>query len=88
MTITPAYGRDYKSAKAALADWEAGKDFIIADMSSRYDGSYMNREDSLPMDTKIMIRYNRLTKIVAAPLHTLCSMCRRHHRSDDRHACE
>lgn len=28
-TITPAYGRDYKSAKAAGADFLAGKDFIL-----------------------------------------------------------
>jgi len=57
-------------------------------MFSGADGRYINREDSQRMDTKVMIRYDRLTKIVPAPLHTLCSMCRRHHRSDDRHACE
>lgn len=25
--LTPAYGRDYRSKKALLADWSAGKDF-------------------------------------------------------------
>ena len=28
-TITPAYGRDYTSLKDALADWNAGKDFLL-----------------------------------------------------------
>jgi hypothetical protein len=27
MTIISAYGRDYKTKVAALADWDAGKDF-------------------------------------------------------------
>ena len=30
ITLTPAYGRDYKSKAAVLEDWNAGKDFIIA----------------------------------------------------------
>jgi hypothetical protein len=37
MTLTPAYGRDYQSAKAVKADWEANKDFVIADISSPYE---------------------------------------------------
>jgi hypothetical protein len=28
LTLTPAYGRDYKSKKAVVQDWEDGKDFI------------------------------------------------------------
>lgn len=27
VSATPAYGRDYKSKKAVLDDWKAGKDF-------------------------------------------------------------
>jgi len=30
VTVVPAYGRDYTSGKAAKADWDANKDFIIA----------------------------------------------------------
>jgi len=45
MTLTPAYGRDYKSKKAVLADWEAGKDFIIADIMSKWDGKPANKSD-------------------------------------------
>lgn len=29
MTLTPAYGRDYKSKKEILSDLLAGKDFIV-----------------------------------------------------------
>lgn len=28
-SLSPAYGRDYKSKDAMLADWESGKDFLI-----------------------------------------------------------
>ena len=69
MTVTPAYGRDYKSAKAALADWNAGMDFVIADMFSNFDGSYINKADANADANlcRIMIRYNKLTRIVPVP---------------------
>lgn len=40
--IVPAYGRDYRSKAQLLADWAAGKDFRIADMSHPNDGAYVN----------------------------------------------
>ena len=55
MTIIPAYGRDYKSAKAARDDWNSGKDFRIA-----VSGQYCSIRDNIP---DVWIRYNRLTKI-------------------------
>lgn len=61
MTLTPAYGRDYTSAKAVKADWEANKDFIIADISSPYDGKPINKQDA-PMGT-YYIRYKKLTEV-------------------------
>lgn len=67
MTVVPAHGRDYKSAKAALADWHANKDFIIRSVMSPDDGRYINKQDAAGMEgVKINIRYNRLTRIVAA----------------------
>jgi|TARA_R110000751_G_scaffold36730_1_gene89533 hypothetical protein len=59
ITVTPAYDRDYKSAKAAKADWKDGKDFIIADLSHPYDGKPCSIRDGL----KVTIRYNRLMHI-------------------------
>jgi hypothetical protein len=66
LTVVPAYGRDYKSAKAVKADWEAGKDFRVNDMSSQWDGSYVNKDDK-PDDVTLSVRYNQLTKVALIP---------------------
>jgi len=60
ITVIPAYGRDYTTGKAAKADWKNGKDFIIADLFHPYDGKPCSVQDGL----QVMIRYNRLTKMV------------------------
>ena len=60
----PAYGRDYKSQAAVKADWAAGKDFRISDVTHPDYGRYINKAD-LPKGATMMIRYARLTKIVA-----------------------
>jgi hypothetical protein len=62
MTLTPAYGRDYKNAKSVRADFEQGKDFIVNDISSRYDGLPVNRPQ-LSGQT-VTIRYNGLRSVV------------------------
>jgi len=49
----PAYGRDYTSKKAVLADWKAGKDF-------RTDEGYVNINDK-PANVTLEVRYKRLT---------------------------
>lgn len=64
LTLVPAYGRDYKSRKAVLADWEAGKDFLIQDISSPHDGRYINKEDAASLKgTTFNIRYKNFTQI-------------------------
>ena len=63
-TVTPAYGRDYKSKKAALADWNANEDFIINDMSNRWDGKPVNKQGAEEEGLSIMIRYDQLRKII------------------------
>lgn len=60
-TVTPAYGRDYKSAKVVRQDWANGKDFII-----QPEGKYINKEDADRSNLTIMIRYNQLRRITAA----------------------
>ena len=62
-TVTPAYGRDYKSAKAAKADWNADKDFIINDHFDRYDGKPINKAQADEAGIKVTIRFDRLAKI-------------------------
>ena len=63
MIIKPAYGRDYKSKKALLDDWQQGRDFIIANVD-RDVGRYINIHDakrSAPMT--INARYNKLRNV-------------------------
>ena len=61
-TVVPADGRDYTTPKAALADWKAGKDFIISNMFHRYDGKPMSCRDGMT----VMIRFDRERKTVIA----------------------
>lgn len=62
MTLTPAYGRDYKSKKAVLADWDDNKDFIIAGlMHPRYTNKEDLRGDGYRCS--INIRYAKLTRV-------------------------
>lgn len=64
MTLTPAYGRDYKSRKAVEVDFFADRDFIIADMTHPYEGKPVNRsqlaEEGL---AQVNVRYAQLRKI-------------------------
>lgn len=67
ITVSPAYGRDYKSRAAALADWNAGKDFKIETLHP-VGGTYVNRADILRenKETSVWIRYDGKTKICKA----------------------
>ena len=59
MTLTPAYGRDYKSCKAATKDYLAGKDFIINDMYSRWDGKPVSGDQIPNEEVKLRFANNR-----------------------------
>lgn len=59
-TLTPAYGRDYKSRAAVLADLNAGKDFMVfcgRDMPLNLE--YMKRADVQEFN----VRYNELRRV-------------------------
>lgn len=60
ITVTPSYGRDYKSKAAAEADWREGKDFTVASVG-RWTGSQCSVRDMSPGD-RVTIRYARLTR--------------------------
>jgi hypothetical protein len=62
ITLTPAYGRDYKSQKEIKIDWENNKDFIIADIFHPYCDKPANKRD-LKGET-VRIRYQKLTKVM------------------------
>jgi hypothetical protein len=63
LTVVPAYGRDYKSKAAAVADWNAGKDFRIAQFGHVDDGRYVNKPDLNGSGVSVSIRYNQLTRV-------------------------
>lgn len=56
-TLTPAYGRDYKSADEAIQAYKDGKDFILNDPTSQWNGLYCSIRDNLQ---DVSIRYNKL----------------------------
>lgn len=62
ITLIPAYGREYKSAKAVKADWESGKDFLICDFFHKYTGKPCNKQDTI--GETLNIRYAGQTKVV------------------------
>lgn len=71
MTLTPAYGRDYKSQKEVQADFDADKDFIIADVFSPYSGKPINKSQIVSLEgmtRTIMIRYSAKRKVMAVTL--------------------
>jgi hypothetical protein len=72
VTVTPSYGRDYPNGKAAREDFLAGKDFILQDMFSPYDGKPCSIRD-FDMDlTTVTIRYKQLRNVVqvTGPMET------------------
>ena len=60
-TVIPAYGRDYRSVKDVMADFDANKDFMISDMASRFDGRYINKEQLSAGDI-LAVRYDNKRK--------------------------
>jgi hypothetical protein len=59
--VTPAYGRDYSSRAKALADWHAGKDFVVALTSQ-----YISKRDASDLGLEVWIRYDKLRKLTRA----------------------
>ena len=61
--VVPAYGRDYKSKKAVLADLQANKDFVIADISNYWDGKPASPRELATEYAEINVRYAKLRKV-------------------------
>lgn len=69
MTILPAYGRDYKNKNDILKDWEDNKDFQICDVSSVFNGSYVNKREAEQFDLQeFNVRYAKKTKVAILKL--------------------
>ena len=67
MILLPAYGRDYRNKASIQADLDANKDFILADITSRWDGKPINQ----------LLRPNSFSVLCA-----LCGCCSRTTRSE------
>ena len=63
-TLTPAYGRDYKNQKSVILDYKSGKDFILRDITSPWDGKPCSNRDF--EGEKVVLRYNKLKSVVVA----------------------
>ena len=62
VTLTPAYGRDYTSADKALADYDAGKDFILNTFDRR--NTPINKSQCVSSGFRVTIRYNENRRTV------------------------
>ena len=69
-TLTPAYGRDYKSKAEAIEAWEDGQDFILNDFASMFDGKPCNHADLSEAGEYdfVNIRYAKLRRVVRVKL--------------------
>lgn len=65
-TLTSAYGRNYKTKKEALADFEADKDFVY----NSFDGqTYCSKSDLKAQGIKsVNIRYKNNTEIAVVKI--------------------
>ena len=63
MTLTPAYGKDYKSKKSVQEAFDNNVDFIIADMSHPYSGKPVNKSQLKGNEVEVGIRFDKLRKI-------------------------
>lgn len=62
ITISPAYGRDYKNKAAAEKDFRDGKDFRLH--SLEFGGSYCSIRDFVP-GSRIELRYDKMRKVTS-----------------------
>jgi len=64
LILVPAYGRDYRTPREVLTDWNRDKDFRIQDVSNPYNGRMVNRQDAENQadlsGTTFQIYFNRL----------------------------
>jgi hypothetical protein len=66
MAVVPAYGRDYKTAKEAKEAFLSGKDFILKDITSRWDGKPCSCRDF--RGEIVEVRYNKRQRLTMVPV--------------------
>ena len=64
-TLTPAYGREFKSGAEVLTHYRNNGDFLLNDASSRWYQKPINREQLLDSKyTHAQLRYNQLRNVI------------------------
>ncbi len=58
VTLTPAYGRNYKSAEEVIEEFSSGKDFVIRHPMHRWNNKYTSIRD-MKLGEFIYLRYNK-----------------------------
>ena len=63
-TLTPAYGRDYRTADDAVADFDADKDFVCEATPDgpNFGGRYVSK-NQVPKGNVVYIRYKKNTRV-------------------------
>mgnify|MGYP006213309217 FL=1 len=62
LTVSAAYGRDFKSKKEILNYWNSNKDF--QNLDPMVSGAYVNKQDAKRFKVGYLnVRYNNLMKI-------------------------
>ena len=71
LTLIPAYGRDYLTAKECLEAYREGKDFKVACVMSPWNGSATSVRDQKDFPGKsLKIRFNKLQDCILLDLKT------------------
>ena len=60
--VKPAYGRDYKSGRAAAIAWHSGADFKLLNENGRIMNTYCSRRDYEP-GTMVQIRFSKCERL-------------------------
>lgn len=81
LILTPAYGRDYRSKKAAVLDLESNKDFVIENFDSPDCGRYVNAEQITGQ--RVQLRFDRLRKVAIVTVPSVCPNCSQWQRKGD-----
>jgi len=67
MTLTPAYGCDYRSKAEVEAAWNANEDFRVASVGPGM-GSYVTKRELIGKEREVVIRYAKLSKVAVLKL--------------------
>ena len=59
ITLTPAFGREYKSRTAIFRDWKDNKDFQVASAVGVPRGTYCSKSTADREGLTVVIYYNR-----------------------------